>query len=179
MKLLYILSSFISLFQAWNIDDYLTDCWGNKCRDDEGFLQRMPFDPLDVNKFVLLGFKTLENRLIVSGPVIPYGEDNFCMLYVDEEQTFRNCKQIRVFNQNSFDKGNCIFSQNIEEPGLKLELRNGRVPIQYFGDDYIYYGYFDTVTNFAYFPNPLTFEGHIVPLVDIERYLYYLHCRND
>uniref|UniRef100_A0A0K0DZR0 Uncharacterized protein n=1 Tax=Strongyloides stercoralis TaxID=6248 RepID=A0A0K0DZR0_STRER len=177
MKIIILLLFYSILCLTWNIDDYLTDCWGNECRDNVDFLQKMPIFKGDENKYVHISYKTLENGLIVFGPVIPFEGVEYCMLYVDEGRTIKECQQTRIFNRNSFDSGNCIFSFNKNEVAYKLESRLGRIPVQILFENDYYYGYLDKYTNCVYFPDVYNYKPHIISLDKIEKYITYLHCR--
>uniref|UniRef100_A0A0K0G4K5 DUF3421 domain-containing protein n=1 Tax=Strongyloides venezuelensis TaxID=75913 RepID=A0A0K0G4K5_STRVS len=178
MKII-ILLNFVHVFcLTLTLDDYLTDCWGNKCRDNEKFLQKMAVDQLNPNKYVHISYKTFESGLIVFGPVIPFEGTRYCMIYVDNGKTYKECEQTRVFNNNSFDKGNCIFSPNTYENGYQIESRRGRMPVRVSFDGVYYYGYFDKYTNCVSFPDVYNYRANVMSLQRLEQYITYLHCRN-
>ncbi|CEF71128.1 Hypothetical protein SRAE_X000045500 [Strongyloides ratti] len=178
MKAIILLFFYSTLIFSWSIDDYLTDCWGNECRDNVDFLQKMPIIENDENKYVHISYKTLRNGLITFGPVIPFEGIRYCMLYVENGKTIKDCQQTRIFNRNSFDSNNCIFSSSYYKGNdYQLESRLGRIPVQINFDNDYFYGYLDKYTNCVYFPDVYDYKPHIISLDKIEKYISYLYCK--
>uniref|UniRef100_A0A0N4Z521 Uncharacterized protein n=1 Tax=Parastrongyloides trichosuri TaxID=131310 RepID=A0A0N4Z521_PARTI len=145
----------------------------------------MPGSLMNMNFYVYIGYKTLDDGQFVFGLVHPSFDkkgkkkEKYCLAYVNEGEEYHDCGKIRIFTNNSFDKKNCRFSKKESESGYNLVLKNGRIPISVICNRAIYYGYYDKTNNTINYVNMYKKKAQTKPLNSKKKNVYYLHCKGE